>query len=72
MVMMGSKVKVIDGSNCWKMKEVKEGKSIIQSLLLEIVISWKYVDIREKRKDVGHVTFHLNESARNDYIFENS
>ena len=61
MAMMGSKVKVIDGSNCWKMKRSERRKSTIQSLLLEIVIGWKYVDSREKRKDVCHVTSHLNE-----------
>ena len=61
MAMMGSMVKVIDGSNCWKMKDVKEGKSTIQSLLLKIVIGWKYVDSREMRKDVCHVTSRLNE-----------
>ena len=53
-------------------KDVLRRKSTIQSLLLEIVIGWKYVDSREKRKDVCHVTSRLNEWERNDYLIQNS
>ena len=49
MAMMGSKVKVIDGSNCRKMKSVERRKSTIKSLL-EIVIGWKYVVGREEKR----------------------
>jgi hypothetical protein len=57
----------IKGESDWRIKlledekVLKEGKSTIQSLLLEIVIGWKYVDSREKRKDVSYVTSRLNE-----------
>ena len=57
MAMIGSKVKVNDGSNCWKMKVVERRKSTIKSLL-EIVIGWKYdVSREEKRRFSCDVSF---------------
>ena len=49
MAMMGTKVKVNDGSNCWKMKSVERRKSTIESLL-EMVINWKYDGSREEKR----------------------
>ena len=46
----------INGESDWLIKlledekMLKEGKSTIQSLLLEIVIDWKYVDSCKERK----------------------
>ena len=54
---MGSKAKVIDGSNCWKMKGVERRKLTIESLL-EIVFGWKYgVSREEKRRFSCDVSF---------------
>ena len=36
------------------------------------MIGWKYVDSREKRKDVSYVTSRLNEYEKNDYLIQNS
>ena len=53
----------IKGESDWRIKlledekMLKEGKSTIQSLLLEIVIGWKYVDSCENRKTF--VMWHL-------------
>ena len=46
---MGSKVKVNDGSNCWKMKRCWRRKSTIESLL-EIVFGCKYIVCRKEKK----------------------
>ena len=59
MAMIGTMVKVNDGSNCWKMKSVERRKSTIESLL-EMMFGWKY-DVSREEKDVCHVMSRLNE-----------